>query len=215
MRRVNYFITCLILTLFAGSLCGCGGVEVPSEGNYIAIDKEGVVTQHMEEEFGDEYSVDDLQDAILSEVSAYNKKLKEGEVAVSKVEEKDGKIIAEMTFPSAADVEAFYNMNGADEIVFFYGTVADGYAAGIDLDVTLHERENDSTLISRSDILGMGEDMLLVYDPAMNNDGENYSPVEICLPEKTAYLSDNATVVSEQNVSVASSDALAYVIIKK
>ena len=78
-------------------LSACAGEE--QIDNRITIHKDGVVEAHMEESFEQSYyDKDELQQMILQEAADYNRQMGSACISVDKVEVKDGKAMAEMSF---------------------------------------------------------------------------------------------------------------------
>ena len=196
-------------------LTGCGKTTV--EMSNIAIQKNGSIEHTLIEDFSDS-SIDALQKTILEKAAAYNNaNQSEDGIKVNSIEESDGKVKVVMEYPSAAAFDGFMNMDvvavdPALRAPFFYGTVEEAFEQGFDLEVTLQSAENnDEVLQGKSDFLEMGKNRLIIYDNEMNLG----APIQIDLPKKPLYISDNVTVAGKKRVEISETEELAYIVIGK
>lgn len=202
------------MALIVFLLAGCG--KKKPEITTIAITKDGDIEHTMIEEFA-EGSVDALKNMILEKVAAFNNHSADGGVKVSSIEETEGIVEVVMTYPDAAAFDGFMNMdvsalNPALRAVFFYGTVEDALEQGYDLDITLQSaKDEEEELRGKNDILEMGKNRLLIYDNAMNLG----APIQIDLPKKPLYLSDNVKVAGKKVVEISETDEVAYILLGK
>lgn len=118
----------LALCLF---LTGCSE-EIPEE-NTIAIDKKGVVTYTVVEEFGkDFYDLEELRGDIEEEIENYNRNFGSDPLTLKTLEADQGTIVMQLRFAGAEDYEKYYaDYSGA---ALFAGTVEEAREAGYDLD---------------------------------------------------------------------------------
>ena len=155
-------------------LSACAGEE--QIDNRITIHKDGVVEAHMEESFEQSYyDKDELQQMILQEAADYNRQMGSACISVDKVEVKDGKAMAEMSFQKAGDYAAF------NKTLFFVGTPAEASLEGYELNIVLSET------LAKADILA-AEQKLLIMSVA--------EPVY--LPGKACYVSENVQVSKDR-----------------
>lgn len=118
----------LALCLF---LTGCSE-EIPEE-NTIAIDKKGVVTYTVVEEFGkDFYDLQELRGDIEEEIENYNRNFGSDPLTLKTLEADQGTIVMQLRFAGAEDYEKYYaDYSGA---VLFAGTIEEAREAGYNLD---------------------------------------------------------------------------------
>lgn len=118
----------LALCLF---LTGCSE-EIPEE-NTIAIDKKGVVTYTVVEEFGkDFYDLEELRGDIEEEIENYNRNFGSDPLTLKTLEADQGTIVMQLRFAGAEDYEKYYaDYSGA---VLFAGTIEEAREAGYNLD---------------------------------------------------------------------------------
>ncbi len=157
--------------LFTGlSLWGCGGSDIDNKAQAAAssntvmeVLKDGGIVETITEDFtADYYNEDDLRGMILSEVAEYNRD-SEQDISVDKFENKNGIVTVTMKYPSA---EAYtdYNSNQFDSRQLFVGTVKEAYDEGHSLDVILTSADNDEESIGKEELLGMGENHILISE---------------------------------------------------
>ncbi len=208
----------ILLGIVVGLLCTACGKET-EEMTTISIDKKGTVEHTILEEFGAEYNVDDLQQMVLGEVASYQKNRitdTAEDVKVSKVEMTDeDKVLIQMSFPTVEDFKKFQNIHSVEENEFFFGTVKEAYDAGYSLNVTLHERENDSVLLDHTAILENGDKKMIIYDPDMNYDSQQGigAPVIIRTYDSIYALSDNVVIQDKKDAWIGNTSDLAYIIL--
>lgn len=161
-------------------LSACAGEE--QIDNRITIHKDGVVEAHMEESFEQSYyDKDELQQMILQEAADYNRQMGSARISVDKVEVKDGKAMAEMSFQKAGDYAAF------NKTLFFVGTPAEASLEGYELNIVLSGVKNENETLAKADILA-AEQKLLIMSVA--------EPVY--LPGKACYVSENVQVSKDR-----------------
>ena len=152
-----------LLLMTAVLLTGCGQSGAGSENakdsaqtdagtNMVEIKKDGIISNTTEEEFDEELYGDEemLRDFILRNATTYNGQLGEELIAVKKMVIEYG------------SGEAFSTLHGYP---FFYGTVAEAYAQGYDLDVELYEAgtgEAGAASINREQLLEMGSRKIII-----------------------------------------------------
>ena len=118
----------MVITLAA---TGCGGGKAAE--SRITVDKEGVITNVIYDDFGEEYyELSELENMATEEISYYNSEYDSPKVTLldSEVTE-DGIVKLSMEYNSYVDYSHF------NQITFFYGTVAEarenGYTVNTDL----------------------------------------------------------------------------------
>lgn len=193
-------------------LAGCGKA-VETGMTTIAIQKDGSIEHTMIEEFG-EASADALQSLMTEKVTAYNNgSAGSGDVAVDTVELGNGVAKVVMTYPDAEAFDGFMNMDVMEvdpalRAPFFYGTVEEAFMQGYTLEMALRGVDKEETLQGKNDFLERSDKKLIIYDNEMNL-GE---PVQISLPEKPVYISDNVKVTGKKLVEISETDDLVYIL---
>lgn len=201
-----------LLLLAVSLLGGCGKATV--EMTTIEIRKDGTIEHTMIEDFGEE-SVDALQSMMTEKTAAYNGSSNGDDVTLGTVEAGDGAVKVVMTYPDAEAFDGFMNMDVAAvdpalRAPFFYGTVEDAYMQGFDLEISLQSVEDEAGLQGKNDLLALGKNRLIIYDNEMNLG----APVQISVPEKPLYISDNVTVAGKNVLEVSGTDKLAYILLE-
>lgn len=190
----------MLLLCMALAGCGDGKTEGKAEGETkveteksgetaalsLEIKKDGSVTETIAEDFSsDYYDAEELKNFILSEVAQFNGGPKE-EISVDRFEEKDGFVYVTMTYPSAELYSDYHSGDRSDKLLFF-GTVAEAYEAGMDLDVTLRRVKKEEPL-GKEALLGMGESHILIAE----------EPAQVKVFGKIVGASDNVTVTGRK-----------------
>lgn len=211
MKKGNRILLAVFIVFL---LTGCGKTE--TEMTTIEVQKNGQIEHTIIEEFG-EADASALQGMVEGKASAYNGSgASSGEAKVLSVELKDGTAKVVMTYPDAETFAGFMNMDvaavdSALSLPFFDGTVEKAYMLGYDLEVVLQGAEKEGTLQGKNDLLARGSDRLIIYDNGMNLG----APVQIKLPKKPLYISDNVTVTGKKLVEVSGAEKPAYILMKK
>lgn len=170
MRKRKIMLLVLAFLLFV--LNGCGKAQKEQEqepsdtGAYNVVDvkKDGSVINTIEEPFEQEYySEERLKDLILSEVADYNQEAGESRVEVKKLSVKKNAVKLVMKFKTAEDFGAF------NQHEFFYGSVADAYDAGYDMDIAWKENGGDGS-ITKAELLEMGSRKLIIAEGFQKED---------------------------------------------
>lgn len=118
----------LVLCLF---LTGCS--EKLPEENTIAVNKKGVVTYTVVEDFGkDFYDTEELRKDIEEEIGDYNRNFGSDPLTLKNLEADQGTVVMQLEFAEAQHYEKYYaDYSGA---VLFVGTVGEAEEAGYDLE---------------------------------------------------------------------------------
>ena len=111
-------------------LTGCSE-KIPSV-NTISVDKKGVVTYTVIEEFGkDFYDAEGLRADIEQEVGDYNRNFGTDPLTLKSLEVEDGSAVMQMQFTEARYYEDYYKAYSGGTL--FVGTVKEAMDAGYDL----------------------------------------------------------------------------------
>lgn len=195
-KKISVILMITLLVL----LCGCAEQKVAADTTTVFVHKNGKITDAIVEDFGQSYyDASELQTMMNKEITAYNQTTGNVNSAVlSNFEVADGIAKAYIDFASAEDYGAF---NQTD---CFFGTVADAYEAGYDLDVPLKSVSGDETL-DKNALLEKGNYKLLLIEEHV--DVETY--------KKILYKSANVDIVDENHARVSSeADGFAYILLK-
>ena len=218
--------------ILALGLCACADVKPKDEedmlSSTITIEKDGSIKSRLVEDFGANYSEEDLKKLIDMSITAYK-----GKSAMSQIElascEKDnnGKLIVEMAFN---DTYAYAGWNNyfieymyASELGldsgsiesgtqgFFAGTISDAYSAGYSLDVTLNAISDSSIkkTIAKSDLLGMGSNHIVLIE-RYGDDG----PINVKCYNDILYTGEGVSVTGKKSASINTSSGYGVIVFK-
>lgn len=222
MNMKKWIGTACIFAALLLSLCGCGGggsrgADAPAEtkaedtgSNIVTVKKDGVIVSTLEEAFAGEYFDEEtLKQFVLREAADYNAEAGDDRVAVKKLAVKKERASLTLEYRTAEDYAGF------NRYPFFYGTVAEAYEAGYDMDVTFAEaggkpgEDGESPSIGKSELLTMGSRRIII---AQVPKGENLT---VKTGGKILYI--NGAELVKKNVASAGSDTdaiTAYIVFK-
>ncbi|MCH5263366.1 MAG: hypothetical protein J1F42_10665 [Lachnospiraceae bacterium] len=125
MRKGKAFLLALALS---GVLVGCGGEKTP-EVSSVSIGKDGTITHQIVGGFEQNYyEMDGLKALAADRVAEYCEDNGEGSVTLSSVEEKDGKVLLQLTYATDEDYSGFNNRE------LFVGTLDEAGKHGYSLE---------------------------------------------------------------------------------
>ncbi len=187
MRRSRMGTVAVIL-LTGLLLGGCGeqsekkDADIATESGsscVIEVLKDGSIMETITEEFAKEYyDEESLKAMILSEVADFNRSHVNDTISVDKLENKSGKMIVKMRYPSA-DIYTEYNTDDYNAKALFNGTVAEAYDAGYSLDISMTDAKGETT-IGKEELLGMGSEKIIISE----------APLQIKVPGKILYVGE-------------------------
>lgn len=181
--------------LLAGllTLSGCGKIEKAAEST-VTVDKKGIVTEILIEDFSsEEYQEDELKKSIEELVSTYNKQAGEEEVTLKKMQVKDGNASVLMQYSTDDTYRAF------NQVDFFAGTVEqarkEGYAfAGAFIDAK-------GQAVSQGTIPAECQDQSVMIIR---------EPLAVLVPGKILYVSKNMKILGEDCARLAADSGDTY-----
>lgn len=181
-------------------LAGCGSNDGSNSGSndgnnetdmeassFLEIKKDGSVIETIVEDFsGEYYEEEELKNFIMSEVADFNNTSDLDKISVEQFENKDGVIHVKIVYPSVLSYAA-YNSDEYNSKTLFFGTVAEAYDAGMELDVTLTDGKDQEKTIGKEELLGMGDSHILISE----------EPVAVKVFGRIAYVSENVSVTGK------------------
>jgi hypothetical protein len=178
-------------------LSGCAfGTEVDT--TTISINKKGVVTETIIEDFDkDYYNADELEQEITQAVADYNKTAGSENVGLNSFEymEESQQVKAELQYASADDYE---QMN---ERTLFCGTVQEAYEAGYEM-ISMINQEDGST-VSATDVLELGDKHIVISEETLN----------IRVSGKITYASEGVVITDNKTATLTDDgETLSYII---
>lgn len=203
-----------LTTVFVSlNLTGCGvGSSADFDRTTIQVQKNGHI-RATEVDVLDKsvYDFDELKVMAQETVDAYNEK-GAGKVtleAIENLDATDGSVRMVIDYESTEDYIAF-NTPISNSCVLFFGTVSEAMAQGYRM-VDMREADpskTDPVVLTQNEIEAMGEKQLLITS----------EKVQVSLPEKIMYVSDDAALTVEEGqreaILVDSSTGLFYLLLK-
>ncbi len=181
--------------LMAGVLLlgGCEMLEqnkwTPQEPAAISIDKDGVVTEIIQETLDESYyDAEELQNMINSEVEDYNAENGEDTIVIKKLEAAEGKVSLTMEYASASDYAAFNNTE------FYYDTIIGAQLSGYLFDVSFKKVSGgvvQGASVSGSEVIKRMDKQVLILR----------APMEVRVPGDVLFTSTNAEVLAADVVN--------------
>lgn len=134
------------LLAFCLFLAGCSE-EIP-EDNTIAVNKKGVITYTVVEDFGkDFYDTEELRGDIEEEIGNFNQNFGSDPLTLKTLEADQGQIVMQLEFSEAQYYERYYaDYSGA---ILFVGTMKEAEDAGYDLNGEFMGADGSLTDISQ------------------------------------------------------------------
>lgn len=197
MRK--YLALFLVIAVMTMGLAGCGDdSDSAVTETTIEIKKDGSVIHTIVEAFGEDYyDLQELENMIQNACDSYNATAGADSVTVSDIVQDEELLTVTMNYKDAAAYAGF------NQLALFAGSVKDAYNAGYDLDVSLYSLQDDSDVIGKEDILGMGEKHIVILREA----------VDVKVWNKVIYASgDVLKTGNNRTVMVGDNSALSYII---
>lgn len=195
-RRVS-----VVLAAFAMLCMGaCGSAkQIDVDTNSVMIDKKGVITQAIVEDFSEPYySADELQKQIEGQISSYNSKAGlEEAIVLDRFELSEDKMLSVyIKYQASKD---YFNFNEKD---FFVGTVAEADEKGNNIP---DMKTADGSSVSKSEVLEKGENGIVILEEAQ----------QVITPTAIAYISDGVSLIDEKTAVNLNEGEKAYIIYNK
>jgi hypothetical protein len=188
----------LSLCIFSLIFAGCSLQEKEIESNTVVIQKDGSISDVIIEDFDQSvYDLAELESMAKEEIALYQETAGENKITIDTMEVVENKLHLKMDFASYEDYAAYNSKT------FFVGTLADAYAAGYSLDITMVSEKNSDEVLVNDDLMQMGLSNVVISD---------YTGIIRC-PSKVLYYSEGAVLVDKTQVAGLTDD-LTYVIYK-
>ncbi len=207
----------MLFAVCALALAACGKNGAQEDGaidskelSAISVKKDGTVEGRIVEDFGEDYYDEAGLKAMIDEaISEYSAESLSSEITLKSCKASDGKIIVEMEY---GDYKAYAGFNSEN---FFAGTIKDAYTAGYDLDYTLSSAAADKAeVISKQDILNMGENHIIIFERIADDDEPITSPLRINCFDEILYVSEGVTAVSKKSANYTLSEGMGVIVFK-
>lgn len=191
-KRIGILCMACIVTLLTG--CAEGNQDMTA-GNMLTVRKDGTVVESITGGFDRAYyGEEDLKEFVMEEIAAYNRTKEADSIQVDKLSVKENIATIQLTYKTSDDYQSF------TAYTFFCGTIAEAYHAGYNLNVTLQSTGEEPS-IDRKEILEMSDNHIVIVNAAL----------DIKLPDRILYVSDNVSVKGGKQAAVESKE-LAYII---
>ena len=181
--------------LLAGllTLSGCGKIEKAAEST-VTVDKKGIVTEILIEDFSsEEYQEDELKKSIEELVSTYNEQAGEEEVTLKKMQVKDGNASVLMQYSTDDTYRAF------NQVDFFAGTVAQARKEGYAFAGAFTDAKGQA--VSQGTIPAECQDQSVIIIR---------EPLAVLVPGKILYVSKNMKILGEDCARLAADSEDTY-----
>ncbi len=186
MRRENMFRAVLLgagVWLLAGCEKQNTEVQVPDGPAALVLDKDGHVTQYLNEKLSESYySFSELDSMLKQEAAAYNRRNGSDSITVDASYEDETGVHLAIGYNSWKDYTAFNNVE------FFYGSMIQAQLEGYLFDVPFKVVEKGvvkGSEVSGSDTMKHMEDMVVIVS----------EPLQVNVPGKLTFVSAEGTVV--------------------
>ena len=192
-------IISLILILCICMVCGCTEKKTDADTTTVFIHKDGSITDAIVEDFtAGYYDAAELQTMTNKELTAYNQSTGDTKSAVlSQYQVNDGLAKVFIDFQTIQDYAAF------NETDCYFGTIADAYEAGYDLDVTLKNIADDKTA-DKNALLEMGKNKILILE----------EHVDVITYKKILYKSANVDIIDDTHARISDeAEGFAYIVL--
>ncbi len=184
------------------------GLET-STTSTISIKKDGTILSKIVEAFTEQnyYEVDGLKTMIESSIAEYQTENAAAQVKLKSCKAKGDNVNVEMEF---GDYQTYAGFN--DES-FFAGTVQAANKAGFDLNMTLKGAQAENTTISKQDLLGMGDNHIVIMEPSAEAE-EITQTVRVECFDDILYVGDGVTVTGKKSADVTISDGYKVIVFR-
>lgn len=198
MKKMKWILFSVLgaALLFAG----CGSKTKEEDVTTLELKKNGEIVQTIIEDFGESYyDLEELKATAESMITEYNGSAGEDKIRLQSAEVTDGVVRLVMTFKKSEDYTGLYRQ------ALFSGTVKEAFKAGYDLDISLNSVKEEGTVISKQDILDMGEKHIAVVRESTTV--KTYGDI--------LYISDDVTMGPDnRTAAVTNGESLSYIIFK-
>lgn len=223
MKRFLKVGNAVAVMFFCCILCctACGEVipeeEMPESASEMAttstisVKKDGSISSKIVEAFTEQsyYELDGLKSMIESSIAAYQAENAAAQVKLKSCKAKGDDVNVELEF---GDYQSYAGFNDEG---FFAGTVQAANKAGFDLNMTLKGaggKQKDTT-ISKQDLLGMGDNHIVILEPSVEEEGATQVVRVECFDE-ILYVGDGVTATGKKSADVTVSDGYKVIVFR-
>ena len=196
-----------ILAALTLSISACAKEEVQVEEklmNSLSILEDGSIESVIVEDFSESYyNVDDLTKMILDTISVYQKEDPDSSIVLETCELVEQQVKVVMKYNSA---EAYSGYNSED---LFVGTVQEAYGEGYDLNMTLTGTDKEAAKIGRQELLGMGENHIMILENTMDE-----GTLRVNCYDTILYTGDGVSPIEKKRADVAPTQGFSVIVFK-
>ncbi|MCH5274901.1 MAG: hypothetical protein J1E65_03605 [Lachnospiraceae bacterium] len=194
MQKTRYALIGALLIYTAGVFClaGCGETMETAEVTSLMIEKNGIVTSNIVEDFGkDFYSIDTLKAMMQEEINSYNASHPAAMSlqTVELSEEIEGGVLVRLQYASCADYAEF------NDEELFYGTPSEAQAAGYSLNAEFVDTDGNAANIGETEILAIKDAKILIIR-------QSAQVSKVFLPGKVLYMSTGTVLAGSKVVEL-------------
>jgi hypothetical protein len=206
----------MVATCAAIGLVACGSkdvtVDTTTSGSTITISKDGSISNSIVEEFGESYyDEDSLKSMIEDSIFEYVNKSSDSNIdkpSLKSCKVADGYANVTIDYES---YKAYAGFNGED---LFVGTVAEANMAGYDLNISLKDVSDTSVTISKPQLLGMGDNHIVIIEAEKAEDGAQIEPVHVNTYDEILYVGNGVTKTGKKSADVNVASGYGYIVFK-
>lgn len=204
MKR--FIVVGILAALTLGlSACAKGDVQVEEDVmNSLSILEDGSIKSIIIEDFSENYyNVDDLTKMILDTISVYQKEDPDSSIVLETCEMVEQQVKVVMKYNSA---EAYNGYNNED---LFVGTVQEAYGEGYDLNMTLTGTDKEASKIGRQELLGMGENHIMILENTMDE-----GMLRVNCYDTILYTGDGVSPIEKKRADVTKTQGFRVIVFK-
>jgi hypothetical protein len=206
----------MVAACTAIGLVACGSKDVTADttasGSTITISKDGSISNSIVEEFGESYyDEDSLKSMIEDSIFEYVNKSSDSNIdkpSLKSCKVADGYANVTIDYES---YKAYAGFNGED---LFVGTVAEANMAGYDLNISLKDVSDTSVTISKPQLLGMGDNHIVIIEAEKVEDGAQIETVHVNTYDEILYVGNGVTKTGKKSADVNVASGYGYIVFK-
>lgn len=196
-----------VLAALALSMTACAQEEVSVEEeltNSLSVLEDGSIESVIVEDFKESYyNVDDLNKMIQETIAVYRKEDPDSTITLETCEKVDQKVKVVLKYNNA---EAYSGYNSES---LFVGTVQEAYEEGYDLNVALTGTDKEATKIARQELLGMGENHILIMENTIDE-----GTLRVNCYDTILYTGDGVTPIEKKKADVEPAQGYSVIVFK-
>jgi hypothetical protein len=205
------FIGVMCATCVIGlTACGSGNLSVgnSTSGSTFTINKNGSISNSIVEEFNESYyDEDSLKSMIESAISDYSNS-SNADISLKTCKVADGFANVTIEYGSSSAYSGFNDES------FFSGTITEANMAGYDLNITLTDASDSSVTISKPQLLGMGDNHIVIIQTEKAEEGAQIETVHVNTYDEILYVGNGVTKTGKKSADINVSNGYGIVVFK-